>query len=102
MNQCYVTNIIIAKVWQLFSKFTILQLKFSKSIIQSPRNIPITVQTVWVGKDYVRIDRKIEIDRSKMKFRPPPSAAMKTKEAIKFDGTEQIQKNRLSISHFFY
>ncbi|EFO19867.1 hypothetical protein LOAG_08627 [Loa loa] len=63
--------------------------KILKSLPSTTKSIPITVQAVRVGSDYVRIDRKIEIDRSKIKL-----PAVNTKEVVKFGGVELDQENQ--------
>ncbi|VIO89913.1 Uncharacterized protein BM_BM1569 [Brugia malayi] len=63
--------------------------KILKSLPTTTKNIPITVQAVRVGNDYVRIDRKMEIDRSKIKLQ----SVANTKELVKFGGAEMIDEN---------
>ncbi|KAK6113499.1 hypothetical protein QQG55_51865 [Brugia pahangi] len=63
--------------------------KILKSLPTTTKNIPITVQAVRVGSDYVRIDRKMEIDRSKIKLQ----SVANTKELVKFGGAEMIDEN---------
>ncbi|VDM15449.1 unnamed protein product [Wuchereria bancrofti] len=63
--------------------------KILKSLPTTTKNTPITVQAVRVGSDYVRIDRKMEIDRSKIKLQPVAN----TKEVVKFGGAEMIEEN---------
>ncbi|VBB30598.1 unnamed protein product [Acanthocheilonema viteae] len=70
-----------------------------KSLPTATKNIPITVQSVHVGHDYVRIDRKIAIDRSKIKFQPN----LNTKEMVEFGGglvqeNKEVKPNRKSKS----
>uniref|UniRef100_A0A0R3RPZ4 CABIT domain-containing protein n=1 Tax=Elaeophora elaphi TaxID=1147741 RepID=A0A0R3RPZ4_9BILA len=68
--------------------------KILKSLPTASKNIPITVQSVRVGHDYVRIDRKIQIDRSKIKLRP----SLNTKEMVKFGGGGLGQENEAAIA----
>ncbi|CAG9532908.1 unnamed protein product [Cercopithifilaria johnstoni] len=64
--------------------------KILKSLPTATKNVPITVQSVRVGQDYVRIDRKIEIDRSKIKLQP----SLNAKEVVKFGGGGLVQENQ--------
>ncbi|VDK78453.1 unnamed protein product [Litomosoides sigmodontis] len=64
--------------------------KILKSLPTAAKNIPITVQSVRLGHDYVRIDRKIEIDRSKIKLQP----SLNTKEVVKFGCSGLAQESQ--------
>ncbi|MCP9265017.1 hypothetical protein DINM_020193 [Dirofilaria immitis] len=69
-------------------------ISINPKILESPtitKNTPITVQSVRVGCNYVRIDRKIELERSKIES---PQVAMNTKEVTKFDSDGLIQEKQ--------